>query len=158
VKAPPFSDPDVKAVFDAYPAPLRGRLLKLRQIIFAAAAETTGVGGLIETLKWRQPAYLPLKRRQGSTIRIDALKGSERGYATYFHCQTTLVATFRELYPMELMFEGNRAIVFSIDNEIPAGALRHCIALALTYHSRQRTTGDESVDDRLGAERANVSR
>ena len=56
----------------------------------------------------------------------------------YFHCLTTLVATFRELYPDELSFEGNRAIIFSEDEALPEDALRHCIALALTYHLNKR--------------------
>jgi len=32
-------------------------------------------------------------------------------YALYFHCKTTLVDTFKELYSDVLTFEGNRAIV-----------------------------------------------
>ena len=33
-------------------------------------------------------------------------------YAVYFHCQTDLVETFRELYPTEFSFGGNRSILF----------------------------------------------
>jgi len=54
----------------------------------------------------------------------------------YFHCQTTLVDTFRTLYPSRFTFEGNRAIVFDETAAIPVRELRHCISLALTYRLR----------------------
>jgi hypothetical protein len=56
----------------------------------------------------------------------------------YVHCQTDLVATFRELYPKEFTFAGNRSIIFDADDAIPEPALRHCVALALTYHLNKR--------------------
>jgi hypothetical protein len=59
-------------------------------------------------------------------------------YALFFHCQTDLVATFRELYPTELSFEGNRSIVLHVDDPVPEQALSHCVGLALTYHLRKR--------------------
>jgi hypothetical protein len=58
--------------------------------------------------------------------------------AVYFHCQTDLVATFRELYPDEFRYGGNRSILFNTDDAIPEPALRHCVALALTYHLNKR--------------------
>jgi Domain of unknown function (DU1801) len=131
-----FSDPQVEAAFHACPALLRGPLLNLRDIIFSTAAGTARVGKLIETLKWGQPAYLPAQPRTGSTIRIGALKGAPNNYAAFFHCQTTLVSTFRQLHRDELSFEGNRAIVFSVDHDLPTEAFRHCVSLALTYHRR----------------------
>jgi len=134
MKPRPFHDPDVKAVFDAYSPRLRTRLLDLRDLIFLTAAETEGVGELVETLKWQQPAYVTVKPRSGSTIRIDAVKGKEEGCAIYFHCQTNLVTTFRELYPRRFVFEGNRALHFRARDTLPKPELRHCIALALTYH------------------------
>jgi len=55
----------------------------------------------------------------------------------YFHCQTNLVATFRELYPEEFNFGGNRSILLNAGDKIDEPALRHCLALALTYHLRK---------------------
>ena len=55
-------------------------------------------------------------------------------YALYVHCQTTLVSTFRELYRDALTFGGNRSILMDADAPLPKEPLRHCIALALTYH------------------------
>jgi len=129
-----FDNLDVEAVFNTYDKGVREKLLGLRQLIFATAAETKGVGELEETLKWGQPSYLTSRPKSGSTIRIDAIKSMSGQYAMYFHCQTTLVETFREIYPQVLTYEGNRAIVFNVTEKIPGQPLQHCIALALTYH------------------------
>jgi hypothetical protein len=128
----------VDAVFDSYPKPIRARLLALRRLIFDTAKATKGVGRLEETLKWGQPSYLTPETRSGSTIRIDRVKSTANQYAVYFHCQTDLVGTFRELYPGELSYAGNRSIVLNTEEKIPEAALRHCLALALTYHLNKR--------------------
>ena len=133
----PFRDANVKAVFDAYPTTLRAPLLKLRELILSTAEETDGVGKLTETLKWGEPAYLPVKPGIGTTIRINALKGSTDRYAVFVNCQTTLVANFRELYADAFEFEGKRALILNAGKKVPDKALRHCIALALTYHARK---------------------
>lgn len=133
-----FSDPAVEAVFAAFPKPLKARLLALRRLIFDTAAATKGVGTLEETLKWGQPSYLTAETKSGSTIRLDRVKSSSDQYAVYFHCQTDLVATFRELYPKQLSYAGNRAVIFNAKDDIPEAALRHCVGLALTYHLGKR--------------------
>ena len=131
-------DPAVDAVFDAYPKPLKAKLLALRRLIFDTAKATKGVGALQETLKWGQPSYLTPETKSGSTIRIDQVKSTPGQYAVYFHCQTDLVETFRELYPKEFSYGGNRSILLNAKGEVPEAALRHCVALALTYHLTKR--------------------
>lgn len=138
MKRQPFENAEVRAVFDAYPVKLRAGLLELRQLIFDTARATAGVGPLVETLKWGQPAYMPARPRTGSPIRIDALKSVEPRYAVFFHCQTTLVASMRERYRDLFVFEGNRALVFSLGKALPRDALAHGIAMALTYHVKRR--------------------
>jgi hypothetical protein len=133
-----FADPAVDTVFRAYPGPLQSKLLALRRLIFDTAKATRGVGALRETLKWGQPSYLTPETKSGSTIRIDRDKSAPNRYAIYFHCQTDLVETFRELYPTELSFGGNRSILLDAGDAIPEAALRHCVALALTYHLNKR--------------------
>jgi hypothetical protein len=132
------SDPAVDAVFNAYPKPLRAKLLTLRRLIFDTARTTKGVGALQETLKWGQPSYLTPETKSGSTIRIDQVKSAANQYAVYFHCQTDLVETFRELYPTEFSYGGNRCILLNAEDAISEPALRHCVALALTYHLNKR--------------------
>jgi hypothetical protein len=127
-------DPAVRAVFDAYPPALREALDYLRLLILEAAR--TAEVELVETLKWGQPAYLPAKPRIGTTVRIDAVKGSADRYALYVNCKTTLLDSYRLLYPDTFAFEGQRALIFSTDEPPPEEALRHCLALALTYHRK----------------------
>jgi hypothetical protein len=133
------SDPAVDAVFNAYPKPIKARLLALRRLIFDTAKTTRGVGVLQETLKWGQPSYLTTETKSGSTIRIDQVKSAANQYAVYFHCQTDLVETFREIYP-ELNYGGNRSILLNAQDDLPEPPLRHCVALALTYHLNKRKT------------------
>jgi hypothetical protein len=127
----------VEATFDAYPTPVKAKLLALRRLIFDTAKATKDVGPLEEALKWGQPSYLTPETNSGSTVRIDQVKSSPGQYAVYFHCQTDLVETFRELYP-ELNYSGNRAILLDAADKLPEAELRHCVALALTYHLRKR--------------------
>jgi hypothetical protein len=58
--------------------------------------------------------------------------------ALMFICHTNLVDEFRDLYPDGLTYEGNRAIVLSSGVDADREALKHCIALALTYKLRKR--------------------
>lgn len=80
-----FKDAKVKAAFDAYPERARRTMMQLRALIFEMAASDE-VGGVVETLKWGQPAYLPVNARAGTTIRlgsvraVGALPDQSRGY------------------------------------------------------------------------------
>lgn len=125
---------DVPPAFTGYQPALRRKLLALRRLILDVAAQTEGVGPLQETLKWGQPSYVTTKSGSGTTVRIDAVKGDPRRYALYVNCQTDLVDTYRGLYSGELEFGGNRSILFDVDKPLAEPAVRHCIALALTYH------------------------
>ena len=135
---PPFQHQAVEDVFTGYAPAVRAALLVLRALIFDTASKTAGVGQVEETLKWGQPSYLTPATGSGSIIRLDRLKGDDRGYALYFHCQTGLVDLFRTQYGDLLHFEGNRSLHFSIDDTLPTEAVRHCIAQALTYHLNRR--------------------
>lgn len=134
---PAPSDAKVAAAFSSYPKRVRTKLLAVRRLILDTARTTDGVGPLEETLKWGQISYLTTMSKSGSTIRIDQVKSEPDRYALYFHCQTNLVETFRELYP-ELAYGGNRCILLDATEELPKDALRHCVGLALTYHANKR--------------------
>ena len=122
---------DVAKKFDSYPDQIRARLLFLRQLILDTASETNDVDEVEETLKWGEPSYIT---KLGSTIRIDWKESRPEQYAMYFHCKTKLVDTFKELYRDQFNFEGNRAIVFGENDELPIESLKHCISLSLIYH------------------------
>ncbi len=129
-----FSDPQVEKVFSGYPATVRPKLLQLRELIFATAANNPDVGPLEETLKWGQPSYLTTQTGTGSTLRLDALRGTTEGYALYFHCQTNLVENFRKKFGRKFRYEGNRALHFFASESVSTANLRECISAALTYH------------------------
>ena len=133
-----FSNPDVEDKFMSYSEPVRSKLLFLRHLVLETALETNGVGELEEALKWGQPSFLTNKTKSGSTIRVDKLKSQEGKYAMYFICNTNLVERFQEQYPTMFHFDGNRALIFDIDDEIPVMELKDCIAQALTYHKNKR--------------------
>ena len=135
---PQFEDPAVEAVFETWAPERRRDLLALRALILKDASEAAGIGDVVETLKWGQPSYLPKRPRTGSTVRIDILRDDPEHYAMFFHCQTNLVATFRDIYPDEFDFQGNRALLLRHGDKIPGEAVRHCAALALTYHVDRR--------------------
>jgi hypothetical protein len=101
----------------ALPPDVSGRLLEIRALIFNSAAAEE-VGQITETLKWGEPAYLTSQSKSGSTIRIGWKPSDPERYAVYFNCQTTLVDTFRTLFP-EMNFNGNRAIVLDESNDLP---------------------------------------
>lgn len=135
---PPIQHPGVAARFAGYPPVMRARLLALRRLILETAAATPGVGPLEETLKWGEPAYVTATTGSGTTLRIDSKPQSPQTCALYVNCQTTLVETFRQMFPHDFRVEGRRALVFHRDEPLPEDALRWCIAAALTYHRRPR--------------------
>lgn len=133
-----FQNPAVKELFESYPAPMRAKLLVLRELIFETAASTPGVGELDETLKWGEPAYATTQRKSGSPVRIAYKASRPTQYAMYFICHTNLVETFKTMFPNDFRFEGNRAIVFEAADSIPTQELSWCITAALTYHINKK--------------------
>lgn len=123
-----------QSVLDDLPENLAARLLDLRALIFETASENPAIGPLEETLKWGEPAFLTSATKSGTTIRINRHKKSDDHYAFYVHCQTDLLERYRQLYEGTLAFEGNRAVILDVKHDIPVAAVRHCIAMALTYH------------------------
>jgi Domain of unknown function (DU1801) len=130
----PVMDPAVRAAFAAFPPDVRRASMHVRALIFETAAATPGVGPIEERLRWGEPAYLTSATRSGSTVRLGWHPSKRDECQVLFHCRTTLVERFRTLFPNDFRFEGQRAIVFACDASPPRDALRHCIALALTYH------------------------
>jgi hypothetical protein len=125
------SKPEVEAVFRSYPDKVKRQMVQLRQLVLATANELEGISQLEETLKWGEPSYLT---KIGSTVRMDWKPKKPEQFALYFKCTSRLVPTFKTLYGDLFSFEGNRALVFGLDDKIPEKEVKHCIALALQYH------------------------
>ena len=130
----PVQDPAHASIFAALPQALRQPLLHLRQLILDVGSQLPELGGLVETVKWGDPAYHPVKARIGTTVRINAHRRSAQCYALYVPCQTRLIEIYRAHYPDDFAYEGRRALLFEAGTAPPPGPLRHCIAMALTYH------------------------
>ena len=122
---------EVQEKFDAYPGHIKPLILQLRDIVFSVA-EDFELGDINETLKWGEPSY---QVKNGSPIRMDWKSKYPGKYFLFFHCQTKLVDTFRELYSESLVFEGNRAIVLYVDEDLPKQIIRQCRDLAMRYKS-----------------------
>lgn len=136
MKSPPVPQTVAEAL-SRYPEQVRARLLEIREIIFAVAAETEGAGPLTETLKWGEPAYLTEASKSGTTIRLGTVKSAPEHCAVLFNCKTTLVETFRTHFPGDFAFEGNRALLIPIARALPRQPLKLCLRAALTYHRRK---------------------
>ena len=108
--------------------------MRLRALIYETAAATEGVGALEETLKWGEVSYLTTESGSGTTVRIGRDKRSGRP-TVFVNCQTDLLGRYRTLYPDKFGYDGDRGVILG---EAPdEAALKHMIALALTYHARK---------------------
>jgi hypothetical protein len=125
------TNPEVKVVFNNYPNSVREKILYLRNLILDVAKEIEGLTILEETLKWGEPSYLT---KTGSTIRMNWSSKNPNQYAMYFQCTSRLVSTFKIIFKTTFKFDGKRAILFQIDDELPTEELKYCIKAALTYH------------------------
>jgi hypothetical protein len=119
----------VKQKFETYPVHVSTSLSAIRMLILNTAKKN-GIIELVETLKWGEPSYIS---KIGSTIRYDWKPKYPDEFRIYFHCQTKLVATFKEIYGDIFKYEGNRALIFKLSETLPTTALTHCISMALRY-------------------------
>lgn len=125
------TSPEVELVFASYPEFVRNKMLTLRKLVIEKAQEIEEIAYLEETLKWGEPSYLT---KNGSTLRMDWKSKSPNQYAMYFKCTSRLVETFKLVFKNIFDYEGTRAIVFQINDEIPINELKECIKATLTYH------------------------
>ncbi len=122
---------DVRAAFEAMPAPLRARFAELRNRIYRVSEENVRIGPLEETLKWGEPAYRPCSGA-GSTVRLAVPRDAPDHCGVFFICSTGLVDSFRAEFP-ELSCLGNRAILVDPRAPVPE-VLDTCLFRAMSYH------------------------
>lgn len=130
----PEPDGDMRAAFDAIPEDVQGAARHLRALILTVADDLPQTGGIVETLKWGQPSYLPKRPRVGTTVRIGCPKTG--GLGLYVPCSTTLIEDFRTVAPVHFVFDGKRGVVFPDGRVKDHDALAVLIGRALTYHLR----------------------
>jgi len=122
-------DFSVKQKFETYPENISVLLNNVRDLIYSVAKQDD-ISDITETLKWGEPSYIS---KIGSTIRFDWKAKYPDQYCIYFNCKTLLVETFKEIYGDTFTYEGNRAIIFKVDQILPSKELAHCISMALRY-------------------------
>jgi len=125
---------NVRDVFETYESATQTALLNLRTLIFEVADTETRIGPLIETLKWGQISYLPRKPKTGTTVRLAQSKSHPATVSVLVPCGTSLVDQWRQHYGDTLTLIGKRELIIPLQAPAPEAAIRHCIALALTYH------------------------
>lgn len=131
-----ITDPRVEVVFANYPDFVRNKMQFLRGLVVETAEETEGISKLEETLKWGEPSFIA---KNGSTLRMDWKERAPHYYAMYFQCNSRLVDTFRLVFGNKFQYDGNRAIVFQLDQEICIEELKACIKATLTYHNVKKS-------------------
>lgn len=106
----------------------KAKLSELYELIM-----TSGEEELNQSLKWNQ---LSFAAKNGTPVRID--RYSEEEVALFVHCQTTLVEQWRGLFGDRLTFSGNRAILFSVHEELPVEELKVCLQMAFNYRKGKK--------------------
>jgi hypothetical protein len=106
-------------------------MMHLRDLTINTAKSIDGVNRLTESLKWGEPSY---RSNHGSTIRMDWKPKNPEYCALYFQCTTSLISTFKTIYGEELQFEGKRAILLDVKDQIPDKIIIQCLSMALNYH------------------------
>jgi hypothetical protein len=132
---------EVKQIYDTYPKEIQHKLLLIRTIIFDVADSNKNIGELEEGIKWGEPSYITNQTKSGSTIRLGWKQSAPDQYGIYFNCKTTLVETYKEIFGNKFKYEGNRSILFKINDRIPKKELSICISMALTYHLDKKKRG-----------------
>jgi hypothetical protein len=126
------TNPKVNEIFANYPDSVRNKMEFLKDLVIETAEETKGIDEMEITLKWGEPSFVT---RKGSTLRMDWKGKAPDQYAIYFQCTSRLIETFRMVFNHKFHYEGNRAIVFALNQKIPVMELKECIRASLTYHS-----------------------
>lgn len=129
---------EVLSALQRYPAAVQAQLLQVRDLVFAVAGETDGVGELTETLKWGEPAYLTEASGSGTTIRLGVSKVAPSAAAVFVNCRTSLIDGFRAQFGDVFAFEGTRALILPKDGPLPEAPLALCLRAALLYHRRDK--------------------
>ncbi|MDO3384636.1 DUF1801 domain-containing protein [Gilvimarinus sp. SDUM040013] len=116
--------------FSLYPPLAQQQLHAVRELIGHIAQEYS-LGAVEESIKWGEASYTV---KGGSAVRMDWKPATPNAIKLFFHCQTKLVETFKEIYPHEFVYEGNRALVIPLTTDIATSPLAHCLQMTLSYH------------------------
>ncbi|AWB65849.1 hypothetical protein C2869_05075 [Saccharobesus litoralis] len=111
------------------PTPAQEKLELLRQLILDVAQQQE-LGNVEQSIKWGQQSF---QTQYGSPIRIGWDSREPQHYSLYCHCQTKLIASFKEVFGEQIEFVGNRQIKLEIAKPFPQAIMMQCIMTALNY-------------------------
>lgn len=123
-------EPSVAEKFNAYPQKIRPLMEALRGAVYEIANTQPGMH-VEESLKWGEPSYCC---KGGSAIRMDWKQKNPEVLSLYFNCNTTLIETFKEIFPTTFEYVGRREIRLPVEEKLPLIELKQCFDLALKYH------------------------
>ena len=92
---------------------------------------------------WGGSAEVDLRLGNGTLTSLTALRGytwhnfADNDYTTLDMLASGIDEKQRQ-FSQELRYGGNRSILLDARAKLPEATLRHCIALALTYHARKK--------------------
>jgi hypothetical protein len=114
---------EIAEVMSRCSGPTQRRLLQMRELIFRAAV-STGTAPLTEDLKWGEPAHRPRSRNTGTTVRLGWRVADPDRCALYVPCLTDLVSRYRDRFPHEFTYGGDRAVYVPVNGSLPGAALQ----------------------------------
>jgi hypothetical protein len=123
---------EVEDKFKSYPPKVKKEMLNLRKLILKIAESDCEIDFMGEDLKWGEPSFLT--KSSGSTMRIDWKEKTPGHISIFVNCRTKLISMFKELYPSDFEYVGNREIRLPLQEKYSKLKLRKCIELILKYN------------------------
>lgn len=122
----------VEEKYNSYPPKALVELKKLRELVLKIANSNDDIDFIGEDLKWGEPSFIT--KSSGSTLRIDWKPKNPEYISLFFNCKTKLISIFKEIYPTEFEYIGEREIRLPLAKKYPIKKLSKCIELSLKYN------------------------
>ena len=123
---------ELKAKYNSYPSSIKKEILELRELIFEVIEKDDEIDFYEETLKWGEPSFLT--KSSGSTLRINWKTKNPDSISLFVNCRTKIISIFKELYPNDFQYIGNREIRLSLNDPYSKNKLKKCIEVVLKYN------------------------
>lgn len=81
---------------------------RLRVLIRRVATDDPRIGSVREETAWGQPSFRTPHKGVGTAVRLGV--GRDGAPYLYVHCQTTLIADFRDRWGDDFCYDGNRGL------------------------------------------------
>ena len=123
---------EVETKYKSYPSTVNRELLDLSKLILVVVRKDKDIDFIEETLKWGEPSFLT--KTSGSTLRIDWKERNPNYINIFVNCRTKLISIFKDLYPNDFEYVGNREIRLPLGGKYSKNKLKKCIELVLKYN------------------------